>query len=159
MGSGCYDRAPQHRAGDLQTTEIYFSQYWGLEVWNQVASSVGWGLPGGSVVKNLPAMQEMWVWPLSWEDPLEEEMTIHSSILAWERILRNLAGYGPWGRKGVGHELATSTSRSTVGWGLSSRLQTSPCSLTQQKCHENSVGISSYKGINPTHEDATLRMT
>ena len=30
------------------------------------------GIPGGSVVKNLPAVQEMWVWSLGWEDPLEE---------------------------------------------------------------------------------------
>ena len=29
-------------------------------------------------------MQEMWVQTLGQEDPLEEEMTIHSSILAWE---------------------------------------------------------------------------
>ena len=28
--------------------------------------------------------QEIGVWPLSWEDPLEEEMAIHSSILAWK---------------------------------------------------------------------------
>ena len=38
-------------------------------------------------VKNPPAMQEMqemWVQSLGWEDPLEEEMTTHSSILAWE---------------------------------------------------------------------------
>ena len=28
--------------------------------------------------------QEMWVWSLGWEDPLEEEMTAHSSILAWK---------------------------------------------------------------------------
>ena len=27
--------------------------------------------------------QEMWVQSLSWEDPLEEEMATHSSILAW----------------------------------------------------------------------------
>ena len=29
-------------------------------------------------------MQEMWVWSLSQEDPLEKEMVTHSSILAWE---------------------------------------------------------------------------
>ena len=29
-------------------------------------------------------MQETWVRPLGWEDPLEEEMAIHSSILSWE---------------------------------------------------------------------------
>ena len=32
-------------------------------------------------VKNPPAMQEMWVQSLGWEDPLEEGMAIHSSIL------------------------------------------------------------------------------
>ena len=43
------------------------------------------GFPGISVVKNLPAKpQEMGVSSLGWEDPLEEEMATHSSILAWE---------------------------------------------------------------------------
>ena len=42
------------------------------------------GFPGGSVVKNLPAMQETWARSLGWEDPLEEEMVTHSSILAWK---------------------------------------------------------------------------
>ena len=44
------------------------------------------GLPSGSVVKNLPAMwemQEIWVQSLGWEDPLEEDMATHFSILAW----------------------------------------------------------------------------
>jgi len=42
------------------------------------------GFPSGSVVKNLPAMQEMqiWVQSLGWEDPLEDDMTTHSSVLA-----------------------------------------------------------------------------
>ena len=35
------------------------------------------------MVKNLPAMQETWVRSLGQEDPLEEGMTTHSSILAW----------------------------------------------------------------------------
>ena len=39
--------------------------------------------PVAQAVKNLPAMQETWVQSLSWEDPLEEEMATHSSILAW----------------------------------------------------------------------------
>ena len=41
------------------------------------------GFPGGSLVKNLPAMQEMQVHSLGGEYPLEEEMATHSSILAW----------------------------------------------------------------------------
>ena len=36
------------------------------------------------MVKKLPAMGETWVRPLGWEDPLEEGMSTHSSILAWE---------------------------------------------------------------------------
>ena len=35
-------------------------------------------------VKNPPAMQEMWVWSLVQEDPLEKKMAILSSILDWE---------------------------------------------------------------------------
>ena len=40
------------------------------------------GIPGGSEVKNPPAMQ-MWVRFLSREDTLEKEMATHSSILVW----------------------------------------------------------------------------
>ena len=35
------------------------------------------------MVKNPSAMQESWVQPLGWEDPLEDGMATHSSILAW----------------------------------------------------------------------------
>ena len=42
------------------------------------------GFPDGLAVKNLLLIQEMWVWCLSQEDPLEKEMATHSSILAWE---------------------------------------------------------------------------
>ena len=35
------------------------------------------------MVENLPAMQETWVQSLGQEEPLEEEMATHSSILAW----------------------------------------------------------------------------
>ena len=44
------------------------------------------GFPGGSVVKNLPTMQETQenqVRSLGQEDPLEEGMATHSSIVAW----------------------------------------------------------------------------
>ena len=42
------------------------------------------GFPGGSAVENLPAMQETQVRSLDQEDPLEKEMTTHSSILVWK---------------------------------------------------------------------------
>ena len=35
------------------------------------------------IVKNPPAMQEIWVRSLGWEELLEEGMATHSSILAW----------------------------------------------------------------------------
>ena len=43
--------------------------------------------PGGSVIKNLPANagdMETWIGSLGQEDPLEEKMSTHFSILAWE---------------------------------------------------------------------------
>jgi len=42
------------------------------------------GFPCGSVVKNSPAMQETQVRSLGQENPLEEEVATHTSILAWE---------------------------------------------------------------------------
>ena len=39
---------------------------------------------GGSVVKNPPTVQEMWVCSLGQEDPLNKEMATHSSMLSWE---------------------------------------------------------------------------
>ena len=50
---------------------------------NKHAVSSHMGFPGGSVVKNLPAVQETRVQPLDQEDPLEKEMATHSSILVW----------------------------------------------------------------------------
>ena len=54
--------------------------------------------------KNLPAvqeLQEMRVSSLGQEDPLEEEMVTHSSILAWKIpwMEESLAGYSPWDHK------------------------------------------------------------
>ena len=42
------------------------------------------GFPGSSMVKNLPAMQEIKVWSLDSEDPLEKGQATRSSILVWE---------------------------------------------------------------------------
>ena len=44
------------------------------------------------MLKNPPAIPETWVWSLSWEDPLEEGMATHSSVLAW----RILMDRGAW---------------------------------------------------------------
>ena len=57
------------------------------------------------MVKNLPAMWETWVWFLGREDPLEEGMATHSSILAW----RILMDRGAW--KAIVHGVAKSRTR------------------------------------------------
>ena len=49
------------------------------------------------MVKCLLAMQETWVQFLGREDPLEKEMAIHSSTLAWKIPWTD--GYSPWGHK------------------------------------------------------------
>ena len=42
-----------------------------------------WAYLVAQTVKNPPAMQETWVRPLGWEDPLEKGTVTHSNILAW----------------------------------------------------------------------------
>ena len=68
--------------------------------------------PGGS--KNPPAMQETqetWVPSLGQEDPLEEEMAVQSSMIAWEiHGQRGLAAYGPWGCKEIDSTLGLKNS-------------------------------------------------
>ena len=54
------------------------------------------------MMKNPPAMWETYVQSLGWEDPLEEGMAMHSSILAWRIPMdRGLwwATYSSWGCK------------------------------------------------------------
>ena len=44
---------------------------------------IAWASLVAQMVKNLQAMREKWVRSLAWDDPLEEGMATHSSILAW----------------------------------------------------------------------------
>ena len=67
------------------------------------------------MVKNLPAMQETWVWSLGWEDSPEEGMTTHSSILAWRIPIEEPGRLQPMGlqrhdwvtRHSIAHSLLT----------------------------------------------------
>ena len=57
------------------------------------------------MVKNLPAEQEMRVQFLGRDDPLEEEMATHSSILAWEiPWTEEPSGLQSMGSQRVGHD-------------------------------------------------------
>ena len=47
------------------------------------SSTTDWASLVAQTIKNLPAVQETWVQSLGWEDPLEEGMTTHFSILNW----------------------------------------------------------------------------
>ena len=59
------------------------------------------------MVKNLRVMWETWVQSLDWEDPMEEGMAVHSSILAW-RIPRTEepGGLQSTGSQRAGHDWA-----------------------------------------------------
>ena len=77
--------------------------------------------PSGSAVKNPPTMPETWVRSLGREDPLEEEMATHSSLLAWripwaeEAIgLQSVGAYSPRGRA---EQLSTHTELLLYGEG------------------------------------------
>ena len=61
---------------------------------------MSWASLVGQMVKNPPAMWETWVGSLGWEDPLQEGMATHSSILArristdrgtWQAIVHGVA--------------------------------------------------------------------
>ena len=72
----------------MRHTEGKFSQtnmFWMWYFQNQ-------GFPSCSAVNNQPAMQEIQVQPLGWEDILEKEMATHSNILAWEIPLTEKPG-------------------------------------------------------------------
>ena len=69
--------------------------YWLPVVKTEVATLVA------RMVKDAPAMQETWVLSLTWEDPLEWEITTHSSTLAWKIPLKEELGL-----KRVGHNWA-----------------------------------------------------
>ena len=69
------------------SVRTHVSSHWGL-VGRRLGRSLErrhWSSPPWWLrqLKNLPSMQETWVWSLGWEDPLEKGMATHSSILAW----------------------------------------------------------------------------
>ena len=75
-------------------------------------STPGLGFPGGSVIKNLPAKEKMWIPSLGRKDPLKKEMATHSSVLAWE-VLWTGESVGPqsMGSQGVRHDLVAAYIR------------------------------------------------
>ena len=71
------------------------------------------------MIKNLPAMQETRVGSLGWEDPLEEEMATHSSILAWKIPWTELCRLQSTGLQRGRHDWVTKhSSASTISFLL-----------------------------------------
>ena len=67
----------------------------------------GRAFPGGSAVRIRLPVWDTWVQPLGQEDPLEEEIATHSSILTWEIPWTEESGRRSMGSQRVGRDLAT----------------------------------------------------
>ena len=75
---------------DLDSTCLFIQESLALSV-DEINVCV-FGFPGGSVVKNLPAMLVIQILSLGREDPLEKEVATHSSILSWRILWREDPG-------------------------------------------------------------------
>ena len=77
LGSRCWD------PGRSSSVAVGWGRTLGGDMWQLRLSEASMS---AQQVKNLPAMQETWemqIWSLGWDDPLEEKMATHCSILAW----------------------------------------------------------------------------
>ena len=82
------------RIKDLKLYIIYFQLQYSYTEVSLVAQ----------IVNNPPAKQETWVQSLGWEDPLEEGMATHSSILAWKINIKEPGGLQSMGSQRVRHD-------------------------------------------------------
>ena len=83
-GGDCFEESAHHLHCKFLLLQI--KETMRVNIWPHVHTSLQ-GFPGDSAVKNPPAMQEtqeMWVQSLGQENPLEEDMETHSSILGWK---------------------------------------------------------------------------
>ena len=87
---------------------VYAGKYTGVSRASLVTGSV----------KNLPAMRKTWVQSLGQEEPLEEEMATHSSILAWRITMDR--GAQSMGSQRVGCNWATKHSTIALAYVLKS---------------------------------------
>ena len=90
----------------------------GFSTVGRILYAPSWASLVAQLVKNLPTMWEIWVRSLGWEEPLQEGMASHPSILAWripmdkrvhgvtnpwgdlQSMLQSMgSGYNPWGHK------------------------------------------------------------
>ena len=108
------------------------------------------GFPGGSVIKNLPAMQETQVQSLGWKDTLEKEMATHSSILTWEIPWTEESGglqSKGWERLGLNNNNNAAKARPAPHLpGASDRRTLGAHIITLWAIHQQTVTKSSFFG-------------
>ena len=98
------------------------------------------------MVKNPPAMQETWVWPPGWQDPLKEGMATHSSILAWKIPRTEESGRLPsMGSKRVGHDWVTKHHTSVLYENIQNGQR-----------HRNRKQVSGFQGLGEGKMDMTI---
>ena len=79
---------------------------WMLAIWSLVSLPLDFLV--AQTVKNLPAMEETWVWSLGHEDPLKKGTATHCSIVAWRiPLTEEPARLQSMGLQRVGHDWAT----------------------------------------------------
>ena len=101
-----------------QSVDVYIKIHEFIPTFS-VSGQYHWAFLVAQKVKNPPAMQETWLLSLGWEDPLEEGMATHSSILAW-RILgtEEPGGLQSMGLQKVGHNWVTKHTSNTFEFFL-----------------------------------------
>ena len=119
---------------NLRIPQVYYRE---CKVWPEVLSflwtsvylPLTWTSLVAQTVKCLSTMWETRVWSLGWEDPLEKEMAIHSSTLAWKIPWTEEPGrLQSMGLQRVGHDWVTSCSPYKIVFRLNERIH--PKSLT-----------------------------
>ena len=117
--------------------------------YNKIISSHCMDFPGGSVVKICLQMKETWIQPLNQEDPLEEKMEIHCSIVPEKSHGQSSrVGYSPWGRKEVNMTEWLSTlivQKSKLRFKFNSVTQS--CQLNPFAAHQASLSITNSLGL------------
>ena len=92
---GCIPMVPLVHRSSNSDEKLHWISRTNLQIADLGTSIPGWASPMAHPVKNSPAVQEtqeMWIQSLGQEDPLEEEMATHSSILAWKIPLTEETG-------------------------------------------------------------------
>ena len=112
-------------------------------------NGVSWASLVAQMVKNPTAVQETWVRSLDWEDPLEEGMATHSSILAWRIPMDRGAWWEAHGVTKSWTQLSTAQTRSVTSFVSLAMPFNFPMPLVSQMLRLKPVGA--LKTIRPVH--------